>query len=113
MNATTELELLALMPHRAATFEIGHAARRHRTRMLRRVIVALARAVGSVARRAYRAHRRRVEARAMYDALRQLDDRVLHDIGVTRSELTSVAAEATGEATHTRALVLCAIHGSR
>ena len=47
--------------------------------------------------------RRWRDARAVYDALRQLDDRALHDLGFDRSELSSVAREATGGADYTRA----------
>src|SRR4051812_37001871 len=32
-------------------------------------------------------HRQRQQARAVYDALRQLDDRMLHDLGFDRSEI--------------------------
>ncbi|HSV17533.1 MAG TPA: DUF1127 domain-containing protein [Casimicrobiaceae bacterium] len=53
---------------------------------------------------ALRARRRRSrDARAVYDALRQLDDRALHDLGFDRSELTSVAREATAGADYARA----------
>jgi hypothetical protein len=34
--------------------------------------------------------------------LRSLDDHTLRDLGFDRSELTSVAAEVTGDAVHTR-----------
>jgi uncharacterized protein YjiS (DUF1127 family) len=44
--------------------------------------------------------------RATYDALGELDARTLHDIGLTRSELRSVAMELTGEAEPTRANAL-------
>jgi len=44
--------------------------------------------------------------RATYDALGELDARTLHDIGLTRSELRSVAVELTGEAEPTRTRVL-------
>ena len=47
---------------------------------------------------------KRREALAMCAALEALDDRVLHDLGFTRSEIESVAAEATGETERTRAL---------
>ena len=43
---------------------------------------------------------------ATYRALRQLDARTLHDIGLTRSELRSVAVELTGESEPTRAHAL-------
>jgi uncharacterized protein YjiS (DUF1127 family) len=55
--------------------------------------------------------RQRREARDVYEALRHLDDRTLHDLGFSRSELTSVAAEASGQAIRTRAHTLQATYG--
>jgi hypothetical protein len=55
-------------------------------------------------------HKQRREARAIYDALRQLDDRTLHDLGFDRSEMTSVAAEVTGEADCARVRALLTSH---
>ena len=54
---------------------------------------------------------RRREAREVYEALRGLDDRTLHDLGFTRSEIGSVAAEASGLAEHTRAHTLHTAYG--
>lgn len=54
--------------------------------------------------------RRQRAARATYGALRELDDRVLHDLGIERSELTSVAAEVAGQAARTRVQALCDLH---
>lgn len=45
-------------------------------------------------------------ARATYRALCDLDDRALHDIGLDRSEMRSVAAEIAGQADRTRAQAL-------
>ena len=67
------------------------------------IIVGAIRAVGAIARRVLTHYRQRRDARMVYDALRELDDRTLHDLGFDRSEITSVAAEATGEAEPTRA----------
>jgi uncharacterized protein YjiS (DUF1127 family) len=72
------------------------------------VIVLLAmRAAVAFALRARARHRRNRQARAVYDALRQLDDRDLHDLGFDRSEITSIASEVTGltKGTRVRALV--------
>jgi uncharacterized protein YjiS (DUF1127 family) len=63
-------------------------------------------AVGAFARRAYARYRQRREASALRDTLRQLDDRMLHDLGFDRSEISSVAAEFTREAESTRLRVL-------
>jgi uncharacterized protein YjiS (DUF1127 family) len=56
------------------------------------------------ARREYASYRQRRDAQSMCKALHELDDRVLHDIGLDRSEIESAAAEATGSANSTRAL---------
>jgi uncharacterized protein YjiS (DUF1127 family) len=52
--------------------------------------------------RAYAEWQRRSHARAVYATLSQLDTRTLRDLGLDRSELTSVAAELTGSAALTR-----------
>jgi uncharacterized protein YjiS (DUF1127 family) len=46
--------------------------------------------------------RRRLQARAICQTLRACDDRTLRDLGLHRSEITSLAAEATGTAACTR-----------
>jgi uncharacterized protein YjiS (DUF1127 family) len=46
--------------------------------------------------------RRRLQARAICQTLRACDDRTLRDLGLHRSEITSLAAEATGMAACTR-----------
>ena len=64
------------------------------------------RAAGIVVRRALKRYRQHRLASAAYDELRRLDDRVLHDLGLDRSELTSVAAELAGETERTRVRAL-------
>jgi uncharacterized protein YjiS (DUF1127 family) len=52
------------------------------------------------------AYRRRRRAARMHDALRALDDRMLRDLGFSRDEISSVTAEAVGDAERTRLNVL-------
>jgi uncharacterized protein YjiS (DUF1127 family) len=66
------------------------------------IIVAAMQAADAIARRAHARYLQRRQARAIYDALRYLDDRTLRDLGFERSEIKSVAARVTGEA-HTPA----------
>jgi uncharacterized protein YjiS (DUF1127 family) len=53
-------------------------------------------------RRAYADWRRRSRARAVQVALSKLDARTLHDLGFEPSEISSVAAELSGNAELTR-----------
>jgi uncharacterized protein YjiS (DUF1127 family) len=78
------------------------SARAYRSSTFGESIVAALRAAGAAVRRAHARYRQRREARAIYDALRHLDDRTLHDLGFDRSEIASVAAEATGAAERSR-----------
>jgi uncharacterized protein YjiS (DUF1127 family) len=96
---------------RPTSYELPQAARAHRSFILGEIIVAAIKAAGAIARRAHARHRQRRQARAIYDALRQLDDRTLHDLGFDRSEITSVAAEVTGEAEYTPVRALPTSHG--
>ena len=87
---------------RRTSYELHQAARAHRSSMLGDIIVAAVRAAGAAARRAFARYQQRRQARAIYDALRQLDDRMLRDLGFDRSEIRSVAAELSGAAESTR-----------
>jgi uncharacterized protein YjiS (DUF1127 family) len=93
-------------PVRATSYTLHQAALAHRSFTLGEIIVEAIRAVGAIvgaiASRALARYRQRQQAWATYDALRQLDDRTLRDLGFDRSELRSVAAEVTGEAERTR-----------
>jgi uncharacterized protein YjiS (DUF1127 family) len=95
---------------RPTSYQSHQAARAHRSFTLGEIIVAMMQAAGEIARRAQARHRQRRRARAIYDALQQLDDRMLHDLGFDRSEIASVAAEATGEAERTRMRTLVMSH---
>ena len=93
---------------RPASYELQQAARTRRWSTLGDMIAAAMQAAGAIVRRAYARYRQRRQAGAFYDALRQLDDHTLRDLGFDRSELGSVAAEASGEAEHTRLRVVLA-----
>jgi uncharacterized protein YjiS (DUF1127 family) len=58
--------------------------------------------VGAYLRAAGMRYRHLRRAKATYDALRDLDDRTLRDLGFERSELASVVAEMSGTASPTR-----------
>lgn len=83
-----------------------HAARAHRGAVLARMITAAIESVGRIARRVRERYLQRRHAKLTYDALRQLDDRTLHDLGFDRSEMTSVAAEVAAEAEYSRVRAL-------
>lgn len=91
--------------------ELQQAGRANRSFMLAQVIVAVLHWAGAIAHRAYIRRRQRREAMAIGDALRGLDDRMLRDLGLDRSEIMSVAAEMTGGAEHTRVRALLSSHG--
>ena len=77
-----------------------------------RIFITIVRSIGSIAHRVYARHRQRRRARDTYDALRNLDDRMLRDLGFDRSEITSVAAEVSGGAARTRMRLLLMSHSS-
>ena len=63
-------------------------------------------ALGTALRDAYARHRQRRRAYSLYNELRMLDDHSLRDLGIDRSEITSVASEAAGIAEQSRARFL-------
>ena len=91
---------------RPTSYEMYHAARVHRSLILGRIIPAAIQAVRAIARRALARHRQRRQATLIHDALHQLDDHALRDLGFDRSEIRSVAAEVTGVAERTRLRVI-------
>jgi uncharacterized protein YjiS (DUF1127 family) len=93
------------------SYELHQAARAHPSPMLGEIVIAAMRSAAAIARRAHGRYRKRREAWAVYDALRDLDDRTLRDLGFDRSEIRSVAAEWAGEAEHTRVRTLWTSHG--
>ena len=85
-----------------STYELHQAARAHRAGLVGNVAAAAVRAAVAFVRRAYDRYRQHREASAVGAALRELDDRTLHDLGFDRSEIGSVAMEAAGLAARTR-----------
>src|SRR5438552_664591 len=73
-----------------------------RAPFLSEMIAAAVRAVCAFARQACARHCQHREAKSTYDTLRELDDRTLHDLGLDRTEVMSIAAELTGQAEHMR-----------
>jgi uncharacterized protein YjiS (DUF1127 family) len=67
-------------------------ARPHRSLAPGDIIIAAILAAAAIARRMRTRYRQRRQARTTYVALRQLDDRTLRDLGLHRSEMTSLAA---------------------
>lgn len=99
-------------PARPDSYDLVRAARANRSRIAGALIAAAIRKVRAVARLTLIHHRLRQRASAIRDMLRQLDDRSLHDLGFDRSEITSVAAEATGRAESTRVRTILASYGA-
>ena len=87
------------------SYDLYRAAGAVRSRVLGDMFVAGIQAAGAFARRSLARHRQRMATPATYDRLRELDDHALHDLGIDRSELRSIAAEAAAEADRTRVLV--------
>jgi uncharacterized protein YjiS (DUF1127 family) len=71
----------------------------------------LLRKVAAIVKRALLRYRQRQQSIAIYHALNELDNRTLHDLGFDRSEITSVAAEVTGEAEYSRVRSRLSLHG--
>jgi uncharacterized protein YjiS (DUF1127 family) len=110
-NGLGDLETTATTSStRATSYYSRQAARPHRSFTLGEVIAAAIQAAGAIARRAHARHRQRRPAQAIYDALHQLDDRTLRDLGFDRSEIRSVAAEAARKAAYTRVRALLTSH---
>jgi uncharacterized protein YjiS (DUF1127 family) len=80
-----------------------HRVSAERSYQLAEIVAASLLAVVGFARRLAADFQRWQRARATYLALRDLDARILHDLGFHRSELMSVAAEVAGRADFTRA----------
>jgi uncharacterized protein YjiS (DUF1127 family) len=86
----------------STSHEVFQAARVRRAMVMAAFLHAAARAVRESIRGARERYQRRQQSRSIYRALHALDDRTLRDLGFHRCEIGSVAAEAAGEAEHTR-----------
>lgn len=89
-----------------AGYGLHPAARARRSFELGQTLIAMVQAASASARRAHARFQQRRTAKAIYNSLRRLDDRTLLDLGIDRSEITSVAAEFAGQAESTRVRAL-------
>ena len=84
-------------------------ARERRTATMVARFVAVVQRLQRFAQLVKERHQQWREARATYQSLRHLDDRTLRDLGFDRLEISSVAAEVSGQAERTRSHVLAAL----
>ena len=91
-----------VMPQGPDAYRLTLEARSERSASLAAILATLAAAVALAVRRLHASWSMARSARATYRALRQLDVRTLHDLGLDRSEMRSVAAEIAGESDRTR-----------
>ena len=82
--------------------QLEAAARAERSRLVGDIAAPIWRAVAQRVRHLLKQAQQRRDARATYLALRGLDARTLHDIGLHRSEIMSVALELSGAFETTR-----------
>ena len=85
------------------SYEFDRAASRDRALILGNIVSAAILAVRAIARRVRARHRQRQQAKATCDVLRELDDRMLRDLGFHRSDLTSWIRDSTGTEAYGRA----------
>jgi len=91
-----------VMPQGPDAYRLTLEARSERSASLAAILATLAAAVALAVRRLHASWSMARSARATCRALRQLDVRTLHDLGLDRSEMRSVAAEIAGESDRTR-----------
>jgi len=86
------------------SYELYQKAQRRRMVFVGDLVAGAIRSLSAAIAKAYARYRQMRAARETYDALRQLDDRALNDLGFSRDEIRSVAAEMSGQAEHSRRL---------
>lgn len=91
---------------RPSSLALAAAARRHNTLLLQRLLSNALRHLLALAARGWAAWRQTQLARGHQRALRELDDRALRDLGLTRGEIASLEAELHGATQATRVLAL-------
>jgi uncharacterized protein YjiS (DUF1127 family) len=95
-----------VMPEGPDAYRLAIDARAARSASLAAILATLVAAVSAAGHRVYASWSRARSARATYRALRELDTRTLHDLGLDRSEMRSMAAEIAGESDRTRVQAL-------
>lgn len=95
-----------VMPQGRDAYQGMVEARAARSARLAGLVAALIAAVSVTGHRLHASWSRARAARATYLALRDLDSHTLHDLGLDRSEMRSVAAEIAGESERTRVQAL-------
>ncbi len=94
-----------------SAMQLEAAARAERSRLLGDIAAQIWRPVAQRLRNLLKQAQQRRDARATYLALRGLDARTLHDIGLHRSEIMSVALELSGAFQATRVQSTRTSHG--
>jgi uncharacterized protein YjiS (DUF1127 family) len=90
----------------SSSYALYMAARSQRALVLGELAAVEVQAVAEAAHALVQRYRRMRRAAAAREALRQLDDRTLHDLGIDRSEIASIAAESAGAAEQSRTQVV-------
>lgn len=96
---------------RPSSVDLHQRLSRTRSRLIGRAILAGIGAIAGLARRARDAYLARRRAASICTSLDELDDRTLHDLGLDRSEVSSLAAEISGRADATRVHAMLASQG--
>lgn len=93
------------------SWALHRAARAYRAYAIGEIIAALLVGAVDFVREVHARWLSRRQARAINAAFAELDDHTLHDLGLHRSEIGSLAAEVTGDAERTRMLALLTRNG--